>query len=251
MTRLILMAAIAVAAWAQPAHELALNARAAALDRADWKKAQSLIDSAIKRWNRDREPHDADYARALDLAGMLARHRNADLAAVVEPLFREALDIIEHDGSGASEADVAAALELEALALADLARPQDAAPLKERALKIRAEIVGVMDAAFPSPPRGAAASRIGKGVKPPALIHKQDPEYNNFARLVKVQGKVVLRLVIGEDGLPRDFHLVRSLGFGLDEEAFRVVKAWRFRPGYRDEAAVAVEVTIEVNYNLL
>lgn len=251
MTRLILLAAIAVAASAQPAHDLALKARAAALSRGDWKKAQSLINEAIKRWEREQEAHDADYGRALDLSGMLAQHRKADLATVVEPLYRAALDIFDHADSGVSESDTAVALELEALALKDLGRPLDAAPLKERALRIRTGIIRDVAAPSASPPHAPTPSRIGAGVKPPAVISKQEPEYNNLARLVKIQGTVVLGLVVNTDGMPQDFRLLRSVGFGLDEEAVRVVKAWRFRPGFRDETAVAVQVTIEVNYRLL
>jgi TonB family protein len=249
MTRLLLLTAVAVAASAQPAHDLALKARSAALDRADWKKAQSLIDSAMKRWERDQEPHDADYGRALDLAGILAQHRKADLT-VVEPLYREALDILDHAGPGVPESDTSLALELEALALKELGRPLDAAPFKERALRIRTGIV--RDVAVPSEsPHAPTPSRIGAGVKPPAVIYKVEPGYNNLARLAKVEGTVVLGLVVNADGTAQDLRLLRSVGFGLDEEALRVVKAWRFRPGFRDGNAVAVQVTIEVNFRLL
>jgi hypothetical protein len=60
----------------------------------------------------------------------------------VEPLYREALDILDHAGPGVPESDTALALELEALALKELGqRVLDDAPLKERALRIRAGII--------------------------------------------------------------------------------------------------------------
>jgi TonB family protein len=244
MTRLILLTAIAVAASAQPAHDLARKARSAALDRADWEKAESLISAAMKRWERDQEAHDADYGRALDLAGILAQHRKADLATVVEPLYREALDILDRAGSAVTESDTALALELEALALTDIGqRALDATPLKERALKVRNGII--------RPSVTGPVSKLGNGIQGPQIIFKREPGYNNLARMLKVQGTVVLQLVITSDGTPYAFQLLRSLGFGLDEEAVRVVQEWRFRPATKDGNAIAVYVNIEVNFRLL
>ena len=41
-----------------------------------------------------------------------------------------------------------------------------------------------------------------------------------------------------------------SLGFGLDENAIRALKQWRFRPGMRNGVPVDVALNIEVNFNL-
>jgi TonB family protein len=43
---------------------------------------------------------------------------------------------------------------------------------------------------------------------------------------------------------------VRSLGFGLDENAIQALKQWRFRPGMRNGVPVDVALNIEVNFNL-
>jgi len=248
MTRLILLTAVAIAASAQPAHDLARQARSVALEYSDLKKAQSLINAAITQW--DQEPHDADYGRALDLSGMLAQHRKADLASVVEPLYRAALDTFDHAGSTASESDTALALELEALALKNLGRTLDGAPFNERALQIRAGIIRDAYGLPPSQSDGGTIFRLERDIKPPQVISKHEPAYNNLARLVKVQGTVILELVVNTDGGPQDFRLVRSVGFGLDEEAARVVKEWRFQPATRGENPVALRVSVEVNYKL-
>jgi TonB family protein len=251
MTRLILFTAIAIAASAQPAHDLARAARSAALERSDPKEAQSLIDSALKRWERDQEPHDADYGRALDLSGMLAQHRKADLATVVEPLYREALDVFDHEGSAVPQNDTALALELEARALGDLGRLLDAAALKDRAFRIRSGSVHDMKSHPPAPTVTGPVSRIGGGIKAPQVISKREPAYTNLARLLKVQGTVIVEVVVGADGTAQAFRLLRSLGFGLDEEAVRTVQEWRFQPATRDGNAVAVFASIEVNFRLL
>ena len=62
---------------------------------------------------------------------------------------------------------------------------------------------------------------------------------------------MLLSVVIGTDGKATNIQLKNSLGFGLDEKAAEAVSQWRFNPGARDGAPVAVEATIEVNFRLL
>jgi TonB family protein len=73
---------------------------------------------------------------------------------------------------------------------------------------------------------------------------------------------VLLRIVVGADGLPRNIEIVRGLGFGLDEQAIEAVGKWRFRPGTKKISSdptcllcagptVAVSATIEVKFRLL
>jgi TonB family protein len=84
----------------------------------------------------------------------------------------------------------------------------------------------------------------------PVLISKQEPLYSEEARVAKMQGSVMVYLVIGEDGVPRNMRVVRSLGLGLDENAVASVAGWRFRPGSKDGQPVAVQSTVEVNFKL-
>ncbi len=51
------------------------------------------------------------------------------------------------------------------------------------------------------------------------------------------------------DGSVGGAHIVRSLDstFGLDEEAIKAVKQWRFRPGMRIGEAVPVEIVVEAH----
>lgn len=85
----------------------------------------------------------------------------------------------------------------------------------------------------------------------PKLLYQIDPEYSDEARKVRFNGRVVLKIVIDENGNTRDIEVVRSPGLGLDERAVNAVKQWRFRPGKRDGAAVPVWATVEVNFRLL
>jgi len=60
----------------------------------------------------------------------------------------------------------------------------------------------------------------------------------------------LLSAVIGPDGKPRELHVLRSLGMGLDEKALNAVWKWRFSPAMRNDRPVSVLVSIEVAFRL-
>ncbi|MGA7847959.1 MAG: energy transducer TonB [Terriglobales bacterium] len=97
---------------------------------------------------------------------------------------------------------------------------------------------------------GGGAFRVGGGVSAPKAIYAPDPEYSEEARKVKHMGTVVLWLVVGPDGKPRDIRVLRTLGLGLDEKAIEAVKNWRFEPARKDGKPVAVQINVEVNFHL-
>jgi TonB family protein len=86
----------------------------------------------------------------------------------------------------------------------------------------------------------------GPDVTAPFVVAKVKPAYTEEARLAKLEGSVLLSLVVGSDGQPRDIQVVRSLGLGLDESAVENVRAWQFKPGARNGLPVAVMVNEEV-----
>jgi periplasmic protein TonB len=98
---------------------------------------------------------------------------------------------------------------------------------------------------------GNGAYRVGGGVSAPLAIFDPDPEYSDEARQAKYQGTVMLWVVVGTDGRPREIRVQRSLGMGLDEKAIEAVRGWKFRPGMREGVPVAVQVNIEVVFRLL
>jgi protein TonB len=97
---------------------------------------------------------------------------------------------------------------------------------------------------------GGGVFRVGGGVSAPVLVYKTEPEFSEEARKAKFQGTVVLNVVIGADGRPRDMRIARPLGMGLDEKALEAVKNWRFKPAEKDGHAVAAYASIEVEFNL-
>ena len=88
--------------------------------------------------------------------------------------------------------------------------------------------------------------RPGPEVVAPFVVAKAKPAYTEEARLAKLEGSVLLSLVIGADGQPRDIQVARPLGLGLDERAVENVRAWQFKPGTRNGNPVDVMVNEEV-----
>ena len=84
----------------------------------------------------------------------------------------------------------------------------------------------------------------------PRALYAPDPEYSEEARKAKWQGTVVLWVIVGPDGKPRDIKIQRSLGMGLDEKAIEAVRQWKFDPAKKDGQPVAVQINVEVNFRL-
>jgi TonB family protein len=99
---------------------------------------------------------------------------------------------------------------------------------------------------------GGGAYRPGNGVNLPQPLKEVKPQYTADAMRAKVQGTVLLECVVLPDGSVGSVEVVRSLDstFGLDQEAIKAAKQWRFRPGTRFGEPVAVLVTIELTFTL-
>lgn len=93
--------------------------------------------------------------------------------------------------------------------------------------------------------------KIGNGVKSPVLRQEVKPTYTEGAMRRKVQGTVELSAVVLKDGTVGDDVIVtRSLDEELDQQAVKAAKQWLFKPGTKDDQAVAVQVNIELTFTL-
>ncbi len=98
---------------------------------------------------------------------------------------------------------------------------------------------------------GPGIFHVGDGVSAPRAIYTPEPEFSEEARKAKYQGVVVVTIIVGTDGHVHNPRVVRSLGMGLDEKAIEGVKTWKFDPSKKDGRAVAVEMNVEVAFNLV
>jgi TonB family protein len=90
-----------------------------------------------------------------------------------------------------------------------------------------------------------------KDVTAPTVEHRVDAKYSDFAVRDKVQGAVLLRIVVDSSGVPQRIAIARPLGYGLDANAVEAVMKWRFSPGIRVDTAVAAGVVVEEEFNLV
>ena len=97
---------------------------------------------------------------------------------------------------------------------------------------------------------GGGPKRIGGGVSAPELIYKVDPEFSEEARKAKVAGNVLVYLWVGPDGTPSHLRIARGIGMGLDEKALEAVRQWKFKPAMENGKPVAVELNVEVNFQI-
>ncbi len=98
---------------------------------------------------------------------------------------------------------------------------------------------------------GGGAYRIGSGVEPPQLRRRITPEYTDDALSRKIEGIVILEVVILKNGRVGPSRVIRSLDAGLDAKAIAAVREWIFLPGSFRGEAVDVLAEIEVEFRLL
>jgi TonB family protein len=91
---------------------------------------------------------------------------------------------------------------------------------------------------------------VGGDVKAPTVLYRVEPQYSEEARKARYEGTVVLQAIVRRDGTVDIVRLVRSLGYGLDQNAMEALKQWRFRPATKDGIAVDSTVDVEVRFNL-
>jgi TonB family protein len=88
------------------------------------------------------------------------------------------------------------------------------------------------------------------GASAPTCPVQPEPNYSDDARKAHIQGTVILDSIIQKDGSIDVTKVDRSLGYGLDDEAKKVLKKWKCNPGKVNGQAVAVQLQIVINFHL-
>jgi TonB family protein len=79
------------------------------------------------------------------------------------------------------------------------------------------------------------------------VIHRVDPEYPAAARPGKLQGVIVLDVVVGRDGSVADVHALNGPEI-LAQAAMDALRWWRFQPYRVEGQAVVAETTVAVEF---
>jgi protein TonB len=91
--------------------------------------------------------------------------------------------------------------------------------------------------------------QLGNGIEPPRKIKDVAPTYPTGAWTSRTRGAVLVEVVIGADGLVHNAKVLRSIPL-LDQAAIDAVRQWEFRPAKLNGVAVAVIVTILVQFSI-
>jgi len=83
----------------------------------------------------------------------------------------------------------------------------------------------------------------------PVLVTMPRPSYPDLAREAHIEGTVVVRVLVGEDGFVRQCLVVQSV-LGLDEVAVAAARAAVFRPAMQQQRPVAVWAIVPIEFRL-
>jgi TonB family protein len=92
-----------------------------------------------------------------------------------------------------------------------------------------------------------AAGSVNSGV---AILYEPNPAYTNEARVLKMEGDVVLEVVFLASGQVQVTRVVSGLGHGLDEAAIQAAKQIRFKPAKRNGQAVDFPAHVRIEFRL-
>jgi protein TonB len=93
---------------------------------------------------------------------------------------------------------------------------------------------------------------VGGAVAKPEIIPgtRIKPSYTENARRAHLQGVVLLEAVIDAEGNVTGVKIVKPLSMGLDQEAVRAVRQWKFRPATLHGRPVSVFFQLAVTFEV-
>ena len=112
-----------------------------------------------------------------------------------------------------------------------------------------------------APPQPAPAPKVKTGdlielgdpdLAPPSLVSIEKPEYPPVAKRLRVQGTVIVAVLVDENGRVADTRLIQEVGqnVGLNEAAVRAARSARFKPATKDGVRVKVWFNLTVPFKL-
>lgn len=245
-------------------------------------EADKLRDQALKL-KQAREAWDAIPANAVRIGGGIAPPKRIVNAAPVYPpdaLAARAAGVVIIEAVIGEEGKVKAARVLRSIPMLDPAALEavrqweftptllNGAPVPvvmtvtvNFTLKDGPGAAGAFDAPPPPPPpppppvgegkglSDPAAIVIGGGIKPPTRIVNVNPVYPADAKEARIQGVVIIQVLLDEEGKVEQAKVVRSIP-QLDQAAVDAVKQWAFTPTLLNGVPKKVIMTVTVNFTL-
>ena len=90
------------------------------------------------------------------------------------------------------------------------------------------------------------------GLIAPLLRTHVDPKYTSDAMRAKIQGDVIVEIVVNADGDVSKARVATSLDktYGLDEEALKAVRQWHFDPAMVNGRPMPVVMKVYLEFRL-
>ncbi|HEY6765665.1 MAG TPA: energy transducer TonB [Candidatus Sulfotelmatobacter sp.] len=93
---------------------------------------------------------------------------------------------------------------------------------------------GFGDAQSPAPVTHSQSKELSGRIVPAEILSKPVPVYTQEARGLRIEGEVLLEVVLQASGTLQVVRVVRGLGHGLDDAAVHAAEQIRFKPALRD-----------------
>jgi TonB family protein len=117
----------------------------------------------------------------------------------------------------------------------------------------RADVIELLQAAAQAQ-AGGLMSRATLGTPeqtlPPTIVESTEAPYTESALARRVEGTVVLMVLVRRDGSVGAASVSRGLEPSLDESALSTVREWKFAPAMRGGKTVEVVLEVEVRFRL-
>ena len=103
----------------------------------------------------------------------------------------------------------------------------------------------------PSAPAPAAPPKVELPSSNADYLQNPKPAYPPLSKRLGEQGKVIVRVLIGSDGVPQKAEIRQSSGFErLDQAALNTALKWRYVPGKRGGVAEDMWFNVPINFVL-
>ncbi|MFL6235951.1 MAG: TonB family protein, partial [Thermoanaerobaculia bacterium] len=106
----------------------------------------------------------------------------------------------------------------------------------------------------PEAPRAKVGELVdaGPGVSPPQLVSAPKPGYPPMARTLRVEGTVVVAVLVDENGQVQDVRMAEPIrqNVGLNEAALSAARSVRYKPATKDGVRVKMWTRLRIPFKL-
>jgi TonB family protein len=109
---------------------------------------------------------------------------------------------------------------------------------------------GFTDADVPAPPTVRSHAAETARAIPAEILSKPTPVYTQEARNLRIEGEVLLEVVLEASGSLHVVRVVRGLGHGLDDNAVKAAEQIHFKPAMRDGQPTDSTVVLHIIFQM-